>query len=58
MPIPSLRQNGGERRIRTFEAYATDLQSAPFGHFGTSPDEIGSGEGIRTPDPPGMNRML
>jgi hypothetical protein len=28
---------GGERRIRTFEAYATDLQSAPFGHFGISP---------------------
>ncbi|VDN47730.1 protein of unknown function [Petrocella atlantisensis] len=28
--------NGG-RRIRTFEAIATDLQSAPFGHSGTPP---------------------
>ena len=27
----------GERRIRTFEAFATDLQSAPFGRSGTSP---------------------
>ena len=31
LPIPPLRKiNGGERRIRTFEAFATDLQSAPF----------------------------
>ena len=28
---------GGGGRIRTFEASATDLQSAPFGHFGTPP---------------------
>ncbi len=27
----------GERRIRTFEAFATDLQSVPFGHSGISP---------------------
>ena len=27
----------GRRRIRTFEAIATDLQSAPFGHSGIHP---------------------
>ena len=27
----------GGRRIRTFEAIATDLQSAPFGHSGIPP---------------------
>jgi hypothetical protein len=29
---------GGERRIRTFEALATDLQSVPFGRSGISPE--------------------
>ena len=28
---------GGGGRIRTFEAEATDLQSAPFNHSGTPP---------------------
>lgn len=28
---------GGDRRIRTSEAFATDLQSVPFGHSGISP---------------------
>lgn len=32
-----LDKTGGEGRIRTFEAFAADLQSAPFGHSGTSP---------------------
>lgn len=32
-----LNKTGGEGRIRTFEAFAADLQSAPFGHSGTSP---------------------
>ncbi len=36
-PKPMLLKSGGERRIRTFEAYAADLQSAPFGHSGISP---------------------
>lgn len=31
---------GGERRIRTFEAYATDLQSAPIDRSGISPGTI------------------
>ena len=30
--------SGGGRRIRTFEAFAADLQSAPFGHSGTPPE--------------------
>ena len=30
---------GGGRRIRTFEALATDLQSAPFGRSGIPPKE-------------------
>ena len=30
---------GGGRRIRTFEAFATDLQSAPFGRSGIPPKE-------------------
>ena len=33
---------GGGRRIRTFEAYATDLQSAPFGRSGIPPKENAS----------------
>ena len=33
IPCPHARQNfGGGRRIRTFEARAADLQSAPFDH--------------------------
>ena len=32
---------GGGRRIRTFEAFATDLQSAPFGRSGIPPKENG-----------------
>ena len=31
------RMIGGGRRIRTFEAFATDLQSAPFGRSGIPP---------------------
>ncbi len=30
-------ENGGGRRIRTFEAEATDLQSVPFDRSGTPP---------------------
>ena len=30
----------GRRRIRTFEAIATDLQSAPFGHSGIHPCSV------------------
>ena len=33
-------QHGGGGWIRTTEAEATDLQSAPFGHSGTPPYEI------------------
>lgn len=36
LPVPPLGQSGWGR-IRTFEAIATDLQSAPFGHSGTQP---------------------
>ena len=40
---PAKRRNrffGGSGWIRTTEAYATDLQSAPFGHSGTPPYSI------------------
>ncbi len=30
-------EDGGGRWIRTTEAFATDLQSVPFGHSGTPP---------------------
>ncbi len=41
-----LRRGGGEW-IRTIEAEATDLQSAPFDHSGTPPDLIlHTGDGI------------
>ncbi len=43
-----LQLNGGGGRIRTFEASATDLQSAPFGHFGTPPN--GASDRSRTCD--------
>ena len=33
--------NGGGGWIRTTEAYAADLQSAPFGHSGTPPKSDG-----------------
>ncbi len=35
-----LKLAGGGGRIRTYEAFATDLQSAPVGHFGTPPDTV------------------
>jgi hypothetical protein len=41
--------NGGEGRIRTFEAFATDLQSAPFDHFGTSPGRMVAAKGLEPP---------
>lgn len=34
----NLRKAGGQWRIRTSEALAADLQSAPFDHFGNCPD--------------------
>ena len=38
--ISSKKNDGGGGRIRTMEAYAADLQSAPFGHSGTAPTGI------------------
>ena len=38
--IRDYRLSGGGGWIRTTEANATDLQSAPFGHSGTPPYEI------------------
>ena len=37
---------------------ATDLQSAPFGHSGTPPYELGAGRRIRTPDLLITNQLL
>ena len=37
---------------------ATDLQSAPFGHSGTPPYEVGAGGRIRTPDLLITNQLL
>ena len=69
-----LYRNGGEGRTRTFEAArATDLQSAAFDRFATSPivseccferspqksrSVDGAGEGIRTPDLLITNQLL
>ena len=39
-PLRDYRLSGGGGWIRTTEANATDLQSAPFGHSGTPPYEI------------------
>ncbi len=36
-PTLPLTVSGGQWRIRTSEACATDLQSVPFGHFGNCP---------------------
>jgi hypothetical protein len=33
----STKLDGGERRIRTFETFVAELQSAPFGRSGISP---------------------
>ncbi len=38
--------------MRTIEAYATDLQSAPFGHSGTRPYEFEKVELVDGLEPP------
>ena len=52
--IPYPLEIGGGRWIRTTEAYASDLQSDPFGHSGTPPHSSvkanGAGTRSRTPD--------
>ena len=58
MPRRLARHFGGGGWIRTTEANATDLQSAPFGHSGTPPYEIGAGGRIRTPDLLITNQLL
>ena len=58
MPRRLARHFGGGGWIRTFEAIATDLQSAPFGHSGTPPYEIGAGGRTRTPDLLITNQLL
>ena len=49
---------GGGGWIRTTEANATDLQSAPFGHSGTPPYSVGAGGRTRTPDLLITNQLL
>lgn len=39
--LAALAKTGGGRRIRTFEALATDLQSVPFDRSGIPPDVAG-----------------
>ena len=60
-PFGLLRLGGGGW-IRTTEANATDLQSAPFGHSGTPPYAVvrsdGAGGRIRTPDLLITNQLL
>ncbi len=68
--LPRMRSNqlsyagghGGEGRIRTFEGVQpTDLQSAPFNHFGTSPvksPSTGADDPIRTDDLLITNQLL
>ena len=40
------------------KSVTADLQSAPFGHSGTYPYEIGAGEGNRTPNLLITNQLL
>ena len=57
--IYSLWRRGGRGWIRTTEAEATDLQSAPFGHSGTLPYSInGAGGRTWTPDLLITNQLL
>ena len=68
--IPLFRYNNKIRHVKTcrilvgedgFEPskhYATDLQSAPFGHSGTPPYSLGAGGRIRTPDLLITNQLL
>ena len=48
----------GEDGFEPSKRNATDLQSAPFGHSGTLPYEIGAGGRIRTPDLLITNQLL
>ena len=53
--MPSAHQVGGGRRIRTSEAEAADLQSAPFDRSGIPPKPSGelsyaAVQGVNTPD--------
>ena len=40
LPIELLEQTSGKNMIQTYEAEATDLQSAPFDHSGTFPTNM------------------
>ena len=40
LPLGYEAIDGGERWIRTIEPEGTDLQSAAFGHFATSPKMV------------------
>ena len=42
----AIQQSGGERWIRTIEPEGTDLQSAAFSHFATSPKKMVPKTGI------------
>ena len=46
LPLGYIPINGGERRIRTTEPKGTELQSAAFGHFATSPTYMVPAKGL------------
>ena len=48
--LATRQSNGGRRWSRTIEPEGTDLQSAAFGHFATSPYKNGADRGSRTPN--------
>ena len=48
LPIPPFPQGVGRGGFEPPKSETADLQSAPFGHSGTYPYEVGAGEGNRT----------
>ena len=48
--VPWRLRHGGGEWIRTIEAEATDLQSAPFDHSGTPPYFVLAGEMVELVD--------
>ena len=56
--LKCLPQMVGEGGFEPPKSVTTDLQSAPFGHSGTPPYEIGAGGRTRTPDLLITNQLL
>ena len=59
LPIPPFPQKSvGRGGFEPPKSVTADLQSAPFGHSGTYPYDVGAGEGNRTPNLLITNQLL